>query len=161
MHNAWQKHLEARESVVANRVFAYDGGDTSYDGSAGVTPLQLAEDALYGSNVKQYETTVEIFNEKYPTLQGKYTEEAPSKNALGDQVEKLREQITQMQTDNANFRCVISLFDFINFLCIPRADVLARLDALVESDSDSSDDSSGNQPKYKKRKMEEVNNSES
>jgi hypothetical protein len=110
MHNAWQKHLAARELVVANRVSAYVGENAHYDGQTGETPLQLAEDALYDSNVEKYGLTVEIFDEKYSTLKGKYTEEAPSKNALGDQVEKLREQITQMQTDSANFRCVEFLY---------------------------------------------------
>lgn len=107
MHNAWIKHLVVRQVIVDGRIAAHEGaGDDGYDGNTGESPLQRAEDALYNANLTSYNTLIQIFNEKYPTLQGQYTEEAPTKNTLGEQVENLREQITTMQTGLANFQCV-------------------------------------------------------
>jgi len=107
MHNAWTKHLVARQVIVDARLASHVGdGEDGYDGTAGETLLQRAEDALYTANMASYNTFIQIFNEKYPTLQGQYTEEAPNKNTLGEQVENLREQVTTMQTGLATFQCV-------------------------------------------------------
>jgi len=107
MHNAWTKHLVARQVIVDARLASHVGdGEDGYDGTAGETLLQRAEDALYTANMASYNTFIQIFNEKYPILQGQYTEEAPNKNTLGEQVENLREQVTTMQTGLATFQYV-------------------------------------------------------
>lgn len=57
MHNAWTKHLVARQVIVDARLASHVGdGEDGYDGTAGETLLQRAEDALYTANMASYNT---------------------------------------------------------------------------------------------------------
>jgi len=108
MHNAWAKHLVARKATVEARILSHETeeDESDFDGNVGESPLQRAEDMLYNANLAEYDKLLEIFNEKYPVLYGKYTEEAPSNTSLGEQVENLREQVTTLQTGSATFQYV-------------------------------------------------------